>query len=89
MDRVGTWRESVFSYAREIRWAGSQPSYYPWKELNGPATVTNREKTLMYFRGRAIRLWPGCTTSWRVLVEKPSDERNLHQRGRLCDLGPH
>ena len=24
-------------------------------------------------RGRAIRLWPGCTTSWRVLVEKPSD----------------
>jgi hypothetical protein len=73
VDRVGTWRESVFSYAREIRWAGSQPSYYPWKELNGPATVTNREKTLMYFRGRAIRLWPGCTTSWRVLVEKPSD----------------
>ena len=73
VDRVGTWRESVFSYAREIRWAASQPSYYPWKELNGPATVTNREKTLMYFRGRAIRLWPGCTTSWRVLVEKPSD----------------
>ena len=73
VDRVGTWRESVFSYAREIRWAGSQPSYFPWKELNGPATVTNREKTLMYFRGRAIRLWPGCTTSWRVLVEKPSD----------------
>ena len=60
VDRVGTWRESVFSYAREIRWAGSQPSYYPWKELNGPTTVTNREKTLMYFRGRAIRLWPGC-----------------------------
>jgi hypothetical protein len=27
----------------------------------------------MYFRGRAIRLWPGCTTSWRVLVEKPSE----------------
>ena len=73
VDRVGTWRESVFAYAREIRWAGSQPSYFPWKELNGPATVTNREKTLMYFRGRAIRLWPGCTTSWRVLVEKPSD----------------
>ena len=73
VDRVGTWRESVFSYAREIRWAGSQPSYFPWKELNGPATVTNREKTLMYFRGRAIRLWPRCTTSWRVLVEKPSD----------------
>ena len=23
VDRVGTWRESVFSYAREIRWAGS------------------------------------------------------------------
>ena len=47
VDRVGTWRESVFSYAREIRWAGSQPSYYPWKELNGPTTVTNREKTLL------------------------------------------
>lgn len=70
--RAGTWRAAVRKAAREIRWVASLPSYYPWKGLNGPASVTARDKDLMYLRGRAIRLWPGCTTSWRVKLEKQS-----------------
>ena len=72
LERAGTWRAAVRSAAREIRWVASLHGkrwavHYQWKELNGPATIAGRlerwtQESLLYVRGRAIRLRPGWTT---------------------------
>ena len=80
LERAGTWRAAVRSAAREIRWVASLHGkrwavHYQWKELNGPATIAGRlerwtQESLLYVRGRAIRLRPGWTTSWQVKLVK-------------------
>ena len=84
LERAGTWRAAVRSAAREIRWVASLHGkrwavHYQWKELNGPAMIAGRldrwtQASLLYVRGRAIRLRPGWTTSWQVRLEKQSDD---------------
>lgn len=93
LERAGTWRAAVRSAAREIRWVASLHGkrwavHYQWKELNGPATITGRldrytAESLLYVRGRAIRLRPGWTTSWQVKLEKgdAASEHDLNAFG--------
>ena len=85
--REGTWRAAVRNAARKMRWVASLPTYYPREGLNGPSLdngqilsigavsgVVNRKEDLAYFQGRTIRLWPGCTTSWRVELEHREED---------------
>jgi len=93
LERAGTWRAAVRSAARQIRWVASLhlnrfAVHYQWKELDGPATIAGRldrwtHASLLYVRGRAIRLRPGWTTSWQVRLEKgdAASEHDLNAFG--------